>query len=119
MHGNSSDGNFANSSCFLAQGTAPRAASLESSQALWVQQQQAPSRLQHSSSAAHDPAAGAAVSIRRTLTISGHGTSELQAQQQRRSSSPVSAPGLDLAMYRQNNNMVPFNLNYLPNSLTK
>jgi len=59
------------------------------------------------------------VSIRRTLTISGHGTSEPQAQQQRRSTSPVSAPGLDLTMYRHAGNMVPFNLNYLPNSLTK
>lgn len=105
----------------------PRASSLDAGHALGpVHEQQhlgVPSRLQYSSTAGGASPVAAGGAMRRTATVSGHGELLAQsAQQHKRSSSPsaaVSAPGLDLAMYRAAGRLLPLNLNYMPNTLTK
>lgn len=111
--------------CLQGRVSVQRAASMESGQPWPPNQQQhhlPASRLQHSSSAAGNGAAGTSRDpIRRTATISEQGAAELASSLQRRSSSPsaVAAPGLDLAMYRAAGLLLPLNLNYMPRSLTK
>lgn len=79
----------------------------------------AASRLQHSSSLA----GSANTCMHRTATIgSGHSAAAaLAAAARPRVSSPsaVAVPGQDLAMYRATGLLLPLNLNYMPQTLTK
>lgn len=96
----------------------PRASSMDSSQP----QLPAASRLQHSSSLAGSASTLAVGSMRRTATISsGHGAEAELARARPRVSSPsaVAVPGQDLAMYRATGLLLPLNLNYMPQTLTK